>query len=111
MAVNISTDEHFPNVVLSIFAADGVTPAKVDGIPVWATSDATMISVKPTADGMGADVETVAPGGPVRITVSADADMGAGIVTITGVSDDITVTPGLPVAAVMKLDLGTPAHK
>ena|SRR5437016_6155037 len=111
MAVTLTTDDHFPNVVLSIFAADGTTPAKVDGIPVWATSDATIISVTPTADGMGADVETVAAGGPVRVTVSADADVGAGVVTITGVSDDITVTPGAPVAAVMKLDLGTPVHK
>jgi hypothetical protein len=60
---------------------------------------------------LGADIETVAPGGPARITVSADADMGAGIVPITGVSDDIMVTPGVPVAAVMKLDLGAVAHK
>lgn len=107
----LTTDEHFAAVVLSIFAADGTTPATVQGVPVWASSDETIIRVVENADGMGGSVETVAPGGPVRVTVSADADMGAGVVTITGVSEDITVTPGVPVAAVMKLDLGAASHK
>ena len=110
-AVTATTDDHWAGVTLQIFAADGVTPATVDGIPVWASSDATVITVTPDVTGMGAAIETVAPGGPARITVTADADHGAGIVTITGVSDDITVTPGLPVAAVMTINLGPATHK
>ncbi len=107
----LTTDEHFASVVLSIFAADGTTPASVDGVPIWASSDGTIIRVMPNPDGMGGSVETVGPGGPARITVSADADLGAGIVSITGVSEDIMVTPGVPVAATMTLNLGAATPK
>jgi hypothetical protein len=110
---NITTDQNFPSVVLSIFEKDGVTPAKVNGVPVWASSDATIIAVIPSADGMSAVVNTVAPG-TARITVSADADLAVGgtPIPITGVSEDIIVTLGTgAIAAVMKLDLGTAAAK
>lgn len=107
---NATTDQNFPNVVLSIFD-DHVPPrpAKVDGAPVWATSDATVISVTPAADGMSAVIDTVAPG-TARVTVSADADLGSGVSPITKVSDDIIVTSG-SIASVMTLDLGAPAAK
>jgi hypothetical protein len=115
----INTDQNYPNVQLSITNAKG-QPAKVDGVPVWATSDATQLTVTPSADGMNAVIDTVGPS-PVaadgtvttaRITVSADADLGAGVNTITGVSEDVTVTVGpLSIASVIKLDLGTPTAK
>ena len=109
---NITTDQEFPSVVLAIFEKDGTTPAKVNGIPVWASSDPTILSVAPTADGMGAVVKTVAPG-TGRITVSADADITGGPpIPITGVSEDIIVTMGTStMAAVMKLTMGPPAPK
>ena len=107
---NVTTDQNYPNVVLTI--TDNHVPprpAPVDGIPVWGSSDDTVLGVVPAADGMTAVVNTVAPG-TARISVSADADTGAGVVTITGVSEDIVVTSG-NVASVMALDLGTPADK
>jgi hypothetical protein len=110
---NITTDQEFPSVVLAIFEKDGVTPAKVNGIPVWASSDPTILTVAPTADGMGAVVKTVAPG-TARITVSADADTVTGglPIPITGVSEDIVVALGIGAqAAVMKLTMGPPAPK
>jgi hypothetical protein len=108
--MDINTDQWLPSVVLSIKDATGAD-AKVDGIPTWATSDATIITVAPTADGMGASISTVAPG-TARVTVSADADLGVGVKTLTGVSDDIIVTLGPShVASVMTLTLGTPADK
>jgi hypothetical protein len=69
---------------------------------------------------MGAAGMTVAPspvdanGNPVtcRVTVTADADLGAGVQTITGVSDDITVTLGpSQMASVMTLNLGAATPK
>lgn len=107
---DITTDDNFPNVTLSIVNARG-EPAPVDGVPVWASSDETVLRVTPAADGMSAVVDTVAAG-TARVTVSADADVGAGVVTLTGVSEDINVTVGPnSVASVMTLTLGSSAPK
>lgn len=107
---DINTDQNFPSVTLTITNSAG-QPASVDGVPVWASSDATILTVAAAADGMSAVVNTVAPG-VGRITVTADADLGAGVTTITGVSEDINVTLGPShLASVMTLNLGAPAAK
>jgi hypothetical protein len=67
-------------------------PAPVDGLPVWASSDETIITVAAAPDGMSAVAAAVAPG-VARIAVTADADMGSGVAAITGTLD-VTVTPG-----------------
>ncbi len=108
---DITTDQNYPSVVLSIADAQG-RPANVDGVPVWASSDETVLRVTASADGMGAVVDTVAPGGPARITVTADADLGAGVITLTGVSEDVNVTQGTAhQASTMTLNLGTATDK
>jgi hypothetical protein len=66
-------------------------PAKVDGIPVYASSDETILTVASVADGMSGTVTTVSVG-TARFTVTADADLGAGVTTITGTSEDVVVT-------------------
>lgn len=104
----LTTDQHYPSATIEFFAADGVTPEPVNGVPVWATSDATVLTVTATADGKGADIESVAPGGPARATVTAVNMAG---VTITGVSEEVTVTPGVVPATVIKFNLGTPTAK
>lgn len=105
-----NTSQQCP-VTLVITNAAG-NPAQVQGAPTWATSDATVITVTPAADGMSAVVASVAPGGPARITVSADADLGAGVSTITGVSEDITIVEDpANQASVMTLTLGAPEAK
>lgn len=107
---DITTDQRFDNVALTITDSKG-RPASVDGIPVWASSDETVLAVTAAQDGMSAVVDTVAPG-TARVTVSADADMGAGVVSITGVSEDVNVTLGTSTqASVMTLSLGTPVDK
>jgi len=107
---DITTAQNFPSVTLAITDASGA-PAGVDGVPVWASSDETVLSVVAGADGMSAVVSSVAPG-TARITVSADADLTTGIVTITGVSEDVNVTQAAaPLAANMTLTLGSPADK
>jgi hypothetical protein len=106
----INTDQNFPNVVLSITDSKG-RPAKVDGVPVWASSDETVLTATPSADGMSGVVDTVAPG-TARITITADANLTGDVETITGVSEDVVVSlgPGSK-ASVIVLNLGTPADK
>lgn len=107
---DIFTTQNFPNVTLSITNALG-NPAAVDGVPVWASSDETVLTVLAGVDGMSAIVDTVAPG-IARISVSADADLGAGVVPLTGVSEDVNVTlDPAQQASVMTLSLGAPAAK
>lgn len=107
---NITTDQNFPNVALTITNAKGGA-ATVDGVPVWASSDDTVLAVLAADDGMSASVNTVAAG-VARITVSADADLGAGVTEITGVSEDVTVTIGTASqATTIALNLGEPVDK
>ena len=106
---DIKTNEHFANVVLSINDKDK-NPAPVDGVPIWASSDETVLRAVPNADGMSGTVEAVGPG-TARITISADADMGDGVATITGVSEDVNVTLGIGPASIMTLDLGPSTPK
>lgn len=107
---DINTDQNFPAVTLTITNASGA-PAAVDGAPVWATSDATILTVTAAADGMSALVSTVAAG-TARVSVTADADLGAGVSTITGVSEDVNVTVGpLSQASVITFGFGTPVPK
>lgn len=108
--MDMNTDQN-ASATLAIVDAQG-RPATVDGVPVWASSDETVLTVKAAADGMSAVIDTVAAGGPARISVTADADLGAGTTTLTGVSEDVTVTAGPSHAASsMTLTLGTPADK
>jgi len=105
-----NTSQECP-VTLNITNAAG-NPAQVQGAPVWASSDETVVTVTAAADGMSAMVSSVAPGGPARISVSADADLGQGVLTITGVSEDITIVEDpANLASVMTLSLGAPQPK
>lgn len=107
---DINTDQNFPAVTLAITNSAGA-PAPVDGVPVWASSNATVLTVTPAADGMSAVVSTVAAG-VARISVTADADMGAGTTTITGVSEDVNVSTGpLSQASTIAFTFGTPVPK
>ena len=111
--IDVTTTDTFEHATLKIFALDGTTPAKVDGIPVWASSNDTVLMVEVDADGMGGMPKIVAPspldgdGNPIptRITVSADADRGAGIKTITGVSKDVIVKLAEQDASILSLEL------
>lgn len=106
----INTDQYYPSVLLSITNASGA-PAEVDDPPVWASSDETVLRVTAAADGMSAQIDTVAVG-TARVTVSADADLGSGSVPITGVTEDIVVSQGpSSMATTMTLTLGAPVAK
>jgi len=79
--------------LISIQPVDGKgKPAPIDGPAVFASSDESIVKVVAQADGLSALV--VAQGvGDYSISASADADLGAGVETITA-SDTGTVTQG-----------------
>lgn len=107
---DITTDQNYQNVTIQIRDSRGL-PAPVDGVPVWASSDETVLAVTPSSDGMSALVDTVAPG-TARVSVTVDADRGAGIETVVGVSEDVNVTQGASSkASVITFDFGTPVDK
>lgn len=76
--------------------------APVDGDIVWTSSDETQLLPVPDPGGRSGKIKTIAasPNGPdgnpipARVTFTGDADMGAGVVPIVGVTDDITLTTG-----------------
>jgi hypothetical protein len=111
---DITTDEYYPGVTLN-FTTTGGQPATVQpGSIVWASSDETVVVVQNVAaDGMTADVMTVAPStSPARVSVTCDADLGSGVNTITGVSEDINVTLGASSqASVITFTFPAPAPK
>jgi hypothetical protein len=107
---DINTDQRYDSVTLSITNAAGGA-ATVDGVPVWASSDETVITVTAGDDGMTAVIDTVAPG-TARVTVTADADLGNGVQELTGVTEEINVTAGpSSQASLMTLNLGAPVEK
>lgn len=79
-------------------------PAKVDGTPLWASSDEGLFSVEPAEDGMSAYVVSGDETGDAGLlTVRADADMGEGMREVVGTlevrilageTQFISLTPG-----------------
>jgi hypothetical protein len=80
-------------------------PASIDGVPVWASSDETILTVAPAADGMSAVATPVGPAGSAQVNVSADADTGSGSKEITGL---LAVDVVAGDATVVELQAGTP---
>jgi hypothetical protein len=95
-------------VTLAITAVDARgNPAKLDGAPVWASSDTALLTIAPAADGLSCVATAVGPLGTAQITVTADADLGAGVRELQGLLDieiiasealNVTIVPGTPVA-------------
>lgn len=113
----IETSPNFGDAAMTVVLKDnqkvsiGIAPvdakgntAKIDGAPVWTVADATIVTLVPSEDGMSC-VATAAAIGTTQITISADADLGEGVTTITGLVD-IEVTGG--VATGLNVTVGTP---
>lgn len=105
MAEIAITSEQKVHVKLNPTTAAG-SPSSLDGAATFAveSGDAT---VEPDADGLGAYLISGAAGVSV-ISVSADADLGEGVVTIT---DSITLTVSDPFAANLGLVVDAPEPK
>jgi hypothetical protein len=75
-------------VVLHIAAVDKRgNSARLDGAPVWVSSDPTLLTITAEADGMSATGVAVGPLGKLTVSVTADADLGEGVRELTGVLD------------------------
>lgn len=83
-------------------------PAQVDGVPVWTSSDETICKVTPAADGLSCVAAATVNLGSVQISVSADADLGAGVETISGILD-IDIVAGKAVS--LGVITGTPREQ
>lgn len=77
-------------------------PARVDGVPEWASSDPNVATVTPSADGFSAVVKAVQTG-ETQVSVTVDADLGEGVRPLIGVGD-IEVVAGE--ATVIALQFG-----
>jgi hypothetical protein len=87
---DLTTRQCFQNIVLVITDANGA-PAAVDGAPVWTSSDETVVVAVASADGLTGTINSVAVG-TARVTVTADADLGSGVVPLSFTFEDINVT-------------------
>ncbi len=85
MAFNLSTVQKVP-LTCAFVDASGA-PAVVDGIPTWSSSDPAICEIiNVSADGLSCEASSVAIG-TAQVSVSADADMGAGVRAVVGVLD------------------------
>lgn len=82
-------------------------PAKLDGAPIW-TSDGGGSAVTPAEDGLSADLISSDLPSTTVFTVTADADLGAGVVNI---ADQVTLIVINAMASSLGLTAGTPEPK
>ncbi len=80
-------DLQFPNSVGN--------PVPIDGVPSWSIEDEAIATLEVDPTGLGGFVVAGAPG-TTRLTVTADAKLGDGIVEISGLLE-INVTEDLAV--------------
>lgn len=96
-------DDKTASAAVSYVDAKG-NPAKVEGKPVWSSSDDTVLKVTAADDGMSATIEPVGPLGVAQVKVEADADLGAGVSPIITLAD-VEVAAGTAVAGNVALSL------
>ena len=82
----ILNDEQRVSLSISPLTAAG-NAAKLDGIPVWSASDSNVISLVVSADGLSAVASAAGALGTSQVSVTADADLGAGVRQLTALLD------------------------
>lgn len=105
LAITINNEQKV-NVTLSPVDANG-KPAPLDGVPVWSVVDGDS-TVEPAADGLSAEITSSDTPGVTDFLVTADADLGQGVVPI---SDTIALTVEHAQATALGLAAGTPENK
>lgn len=103
----VLTDEQKVSMTVQPLTAAG-NPAQVDGPPVWSTSNPDILTVTASPDGLSAVAVTVGPVGSSQVSVSVDADLGAGVRTLTAALDVDVVAAG---ASTLGIIAGTPELK
>ena len=105
MATTLIDNQHVAAVLEADDAAGNPVPFNFPTPPVWTSSDETIVTVSPNADGSNADISTTGKLGTAQITVRGTTAAG---VEITGIGD-IEVVVGD--ARTFKLNFGVPADK
>lgn len=82
----ILTDIQKVKLTVQPISAAG-NPAPVDGVPEWSVSAPNILTLTVSDDGMSAEAITTGVLGVCQVNVKADADLGAGVVTIAGTLD------------------------
>jgi len=103
----ILTDEQKVHLSIQPLTAAG-NAAPIDGVPLWSVTDPNIIGLDIAADGISCYAITTGALGTSQINVSADADMGDGIVTLMAILD-IQVAPAQAVS--LGILAGTPELK
>lgn len=106
VATTITVSQQVP-VSVSFVDKKG-NPAKVDGVPQWATDNSDVLLLEPAADGLSCNVKAVGMIGTGMVQVTADADLGAGFTPIIGTLQ-VDVTGGT--AATVVLTPGSPTEQ
>ena len=101
------TDEQKVSLSISPVTAAG-NKANLDGPAIWSSSNPDIVSISASADGLSAVATAVGPIGNSQISVSADADLGAGVRTIAAILD-VTVVAAEAVS--LSVNAGTPELK
>lgn len=106
MSLTLTTEQKVKLTIAPVTAAGKA--AKLDGVPVWASSDTSIISLDVAADGLSATLSTTDEIGTSTVSVSADADLGEGTNTIQASIDIVAVHAQ---ASNLGLVAGTPEPK
>jgi hypothetical protein len=105
MANTLVDNQHVAVTLEADDAAGNPVPFNFPSPPVWTSSDETIVTVSPNADGSNADIVTTGKLGTVQVTVKGTTAAG---VELTGIGD-IEVVAGD--ARTFKLVFGVPADK
>ena len=93
------------NQKVTVFAVPlhGLLPACVTGVPLWSTSDPTLVRLSPSADGLSCVVYSLGQSGTCQVYWTGQGSgtvMGTFTVIITSVlADNVVMTLGSPTNA------------
>ena len=109
----LTTRQCFADIVLSFTTTTGA-PATVDGAPLWVSSNPAVVDVVVAADGLSGTINSVAVGEGAVVAITADADLGAGVIPLTFTFEpiDVVLDPrDVPMAANIFATLPAPTDK
>lgn len=106
MATLALTDIQKDNLAIQAVDAAGNPVTLPAGAVTWTSSNDTVVSVAPSADGMSADIAAVGPLGTAQIGVSVVVDP-----TQPPLTGSLDVTVGASAAATIQIVPGTPVNK
>lgn len=103
----ILTDEQECELAVAFKTGAG-NPGQIDGTPTWTVSNPGILDLAVSDDGLQALIRATGALGAAQVSVSADADLGAGVRAVSAVLD-VTVQAAEVVSA--GIVTGTPRSK